>query len=130
MKRSICLDTSVVVAAVYGEPSATTIRLRLRGAHGLVMGAPTLLEAHMVLAGSFKSEFDRFLAEMSTTILPFTDRHAQLASEAFDRFGKGRHPAGLNFGDCMAYATAKMAGLPLLYVGGDFSKTDLDCVHA
>jgi ribonuclease VapC len=58
-------------------------------------------------------------------VIPFDDRHWSVAAEAFIRYGKGRHPARLNYGDCMAYATAKVAGAPLLFVGDDFAKTDI-----
>jgi ribonuclease VapC len=67
-----------------------------------------------------------FLQEFEISILPFGVFHWEEASEAFRRFGKGRHPAALNFGDCLTYATAKLAGRPLLFIGNDFSQTDLD----
>ncbi len=59
-------------------------------------------------------------------IVPFEAAHARAAREAFDRFGRGRHPAALNFGDCLTYATARVAGMPLLFVGDDFARTDLE----
>ena len=67
-----------------------------------------------------------FLQEFEVSLVPFGEDHWREAASAFKRFGKGRHPASLNLGDCMAYATAKVAGLPLLFVGNDFPKTDLD----
>jgi ribonuclease VapC len=69
-----------------------------------------------------------FLAKNEVTTVPFGDDHRRLATAAFVRYGKGRHPAALNYGDCMSYATARIAGTPLLYVGDDFAKTDLDAV--
>ncbi len=70
----------------------------------------------------------RFLAEAAITTIPFGDAHWSTAVEAWLRFGKGRHPAALNFGDCLAYATARVAGRPLLCVGNDFARTDLETV--
>lgn len=67
-----------------------------------------------------------FLAVYRVALLDFDDRHVEVAVRAFLRYGKGRHPARLNFGDCMTYATAKLAGAPLLFVGVDFAKTDLE----
>ncbi len=68
----------------------------------------------------------RFLDEAQITVVPFTDRHFGLAVNAWIKYGKGRHPAALNFGDCLAYATARQSGLPLLCLGDDFPQTDLD----
>jgi len=65
------------------------------------------------------------LRSIGAEIVPFTEEHYDAAVSAFLRYGKGRHPAGLNFGDCMSYAFARVSGLPLLYVGTDFSKTDI-----
>ena len=67
----------------------------------------------------------RGLRRLQVEIVPFTEEHYEAAVSAFLRYGKGRHPAGLNFGDCMSYALAVVSGLPLLYTGNDFSKTDV-----
>ena len=66
-----------------------------------------------------------FLRSVDAEVIPFSARHFEVAAKAFARFGKGRHPAALNFGDCMAYAIAQIAQAPLLYVGSDFGKTDI-----
>ena len=71
---------------------------------------------------------DRLLTEISAIVVPFDDHHATIAREAFARFGKGRHPAGLNFGDCAAYALAIAEAEPLLFKGTDFDKTDVEVV--
>ena len=88
-----------------------------------------LLEAHLVLTGRHPAPLLVTLAEIVEKIAPaypaFTIEHAQAACNAFDRFGKGRHRAGLNFGDCMSYAVAKVAGVGLLYAGEDFAETDV-----
>jgi ribonuclease VapC len=68
---------------------------------------------------------DTFLAETGARIVAFTEAHARAAVQAFLRYGKGRNAVGLNFGDCMAYAVAQAEGAPLLFTGGDFSKTDV-----
>ncbi len=66
-----------------------------------------------------------FLREMGVEVIPFTSEHYEVAVDAFERYGKGRHPAALDFGDCLTYAVAKLSGLPLLYAGDGFAKTDL-----
>jgi len=102
---------------------------RMREAPFCIVGPPTLLEAAMVLSSRLKHDpvkvLQRFLREGEVEVVPFTQQHYEAAVEAFVRYGKGKHPAALNFGDCMAYAVARVAGMPLLYVGQDFSKTDL-----
>jgi ribonuclease VapC len=101
----------------------------LTTAPSAAVGAPTLFETEMVLVGrgglERRSSLLRFLAENEVTTVSFDDRHRRLATAAFIRYGKGRHPAALNYGDCMTYATARISGAPLLFVGDDFAKTDL-----
>lgn len=96
------------------------------------VGAPTLVETGIVLTariGSLgRTMLSRFLHEFEVEMIPFDDRHWPVALRAFNRYGKGRHRAGLNLGDCFAYATAHVAGEPLLCVGNDFSRTDLDVI--
>jgi ribonuclease VapC len=94
-----------------------------------VIGAPTLLETTMVLSArtgrDARREIARSLRQLQIQVIPFTEEHFEVAVDAFHRYGKGRHPAGLNFGDCMSYAVAAVSGLPLLYVGNDFAQTDI-----
>ncbi len=95
-----------------------------------IVGRPTILESHMVLRDRSGDAgiaiLDRFLAYPRIQIIDFDERHLGVARRAFDQFGKGqKHPAQLNFGDCMAYAIAKVHGAPLLYKGDDFRKTDI-----
>jgi len=84
----------------------------------------------MVLLGSHRpdmqTEIDNFLSAAEIEILAFTPDHAAVAREAFLRYGKGRHPAALNFGDCIAYATARLEAMPLLFKGDDFRLTDVE----
>jgi ribonuclease VapC len=79
------------------------------------------------MSGATTELLDKILLEMDTTIVPIDLNHAQLALAAFHQFGKGRHPAGLNFGDCFSYALAKSVAEPLLFKRQDFSKTDISC---
>jgi ribonuclease VapC len=88
-----------------------------------------LLEARLVIAfgkGLPASLVDDFIADYDVEIIPFDKTLSDLAFEAYRRFGKGRHPAKLNMGDCAAYALAKSRGWPLLYKGDDFSQTDIE----
>jgi ribonuclease VapC len=111
------------------EPGFEAALEKIAGASIAVIGAPTLLETAMVL--SFFTRQDARLALMTALrrlrveVVPFSEEHYDVAAEAFLRYGKGRHPAGLNFGDCMSYAVAAMSGLPLLYAGEDFALTDI-----
>ena len=93
------------------------------------IGAPTLLEVVLVVsgrAGRDRSEDVReFVRDLRIVVIPFEEEHAHAAAKAFVRFGKGRHRAALNYGDCMSYAVAKLAGQPLLCTGKDFAKTDI-----
>jgi ribonuclease VapC len=121
----VVIDSSALVAIVQGEPGATDLERRLRTASVLFMGAPTLVEALMVLESRGLSErAEVFVQKLGIQVLRFESVHARAALAAFRLFGKGRHPASLNYGDCMAYAVAKVAELPLLFVGNDFSRTD------
>ena len=94
-----------------------------------LMSSGNLLEAALVAEGRYgdaaRSEFDLLVSDLKLEIVSFAPEHVTLAREAFRRYGKGRHPAGLNFGDCMAYALAKERGEPLLFKGEDFSQTDI-----
>src|SRR5581483_4641869 len=93
------------------------------------VGGPTLAETGIVLTArlgpSGRTLLARFVQETGLVVVPFGDEHWAAAIDAFLRFGKGRHPAALNFGDCLTYAVARLAGEPLLCLGDDFAKTDL-----
>jgi len=93
------------------------------------IGAPSLTETDMVMLGRFDLRggglVAQFLEENHVIVIPFDFEHRHLAAEAFVRYGKGRHPAKLNYGDCMTYATAYAADQPLLFTGKDFAQTDL-----
>ncbi|HQE92855.1 MAG TPA: type II toxin-antitoxin system VapC family toxin [Anaerolineae bacterium] len=124
------VDTSAIVAIFFKESGYEGLLQKLGRAHAVGIGAPTLVECGIVLSARLgrdaRGMLSRFLAENDAFIIPFTDAHYSTAVTAWLKFGKGRHPAALNFGDCLTYAVAKLAGGPLLCVGDDFSQTDLE----
>jgi ribonuclease VapC len=121
-----------VVAIFLRESGAEELTSAIVKADFAGIGAPTAAETGLVLTSRFETNATglllRFFEETGIEIVAFTDLHWQRAVDAFWRFGKGLHPAALNFGDCMTYATAAMAGEPLLCRGDDFRKTDLTLV--
>lgn len=124
----IVVDTSVILAMALGE--AETERFHaIVTREPVAITWPTLLETRMVLAGRGfpnAAEIIRQLIDLpNLSATAFGRSHYDAAEKAFDQFGKGRHPAGLNFGDCFSYAVSKVSGAPLLFKGSDFSKTDL-----
>ncbi len=124
------LDTSAILAVVFREPGYEQLLARLQAAEAVAVGAPTLAETGIVLHARMgeasRGLVERILDELAIQEIPFAEIHWREAVEAFRRFGKGRHPAGLNFGDCLSYAAAKLSGEPLLFVGDVFARTDLD----
>jgi len=124
----IALDTSAIVAIAMDEAEAETFE-RMIGWRQAIVGTPTLVETHIVLTArmpDFVGTFmQSFLAPPDVRAVDFTGDMYRSASDAFDRFGKGRHPARLNICDCMAYAVAKVHDVPLLYKGTDFAQTDI-----
>jgi ribonuclease VapC len=125
----VIVDTSAVVAILLREPGHERLVDALAAATRVGIGAPTLVEAGIVLSHRLGVDARGLLARFRETagieVVPFGDAHAAAAVEAWLRFGKGRHRAGLNFGDCQSYAVARLAGEPLLFVGEDFAQTDL-----
>lgn len=124
------IDSSALVAIHLKEPEFSVLLDKIAGAADKVVAAPTVLEAAIVLSGRMKQDARPLLAlllrRLGIRVVPFGEEHYDAAIDAFLRFGKGRHPAALNFGDCIAYATAALAELPLLYVGKDFAQTDVE----
>ena len=124
------LDSSVIVAILTREPDAEAYDVRVNSAVRLLVGAPTLVETSMVLISRLGPDNGmiallNFLTRTRCEVTDFTRHHFVEAATAFQQFGKGRHPAALNMGDCNSYATAKVAGAALLYKGNDFALTDL-----
>ncbi len=123
------LDSSAVVAIELQEPGYERLIDKIGRAQSVEIGTPTMFETAMVLSArrhrDARTGLRGFLRNSDAKVVAFTEEHFDAAMDAFLRFGKGRHPAGLNFGDCMSYAVAAVAGMPLLYTGNDFSKTDI-----
>jgi ribonuclease VapC len=126
----VIVDSSALVAMVFSEPDAEALITKLSHATRAGLGTPTLAETGMVLSARLGIDpqplLIRLLDEFSILEVPFAEPHWREAIFAFRRYGRGRHPARLNFGDCLAYATARLADEPLLYVGTDFAATDLE----
>ena len=126
------LDSSALVAVLFAEPGYLSLVDRMLEADVLRVGAPTLAEVSVVFAGQTRKAgkaderlVQDLVKELDVTIVPFGEAEWRRAVVAFQRFGRGRHKAALNFGDCLAYATAVTAGDVLLFVGSDFSHTDV-----
>ncbi len=123
------VDSSALIAILRGEPEEPAFRNVIRTAPNRLLGAPTRVEASMVALGRRGEpgleQMQALIERLELEVVPFSDDQAKLAIEAFRRFGKGRHPAGLNYGDCFSYALAKATGEPLLFKGDDFSQTDI-----
>jgi ribonuclease VapC len=124
------VDSSAVIAIAFDEPERARLVDALVTADKVRVAAPTWLEVALVLGGSRLTNPEAYLAgferEWSPEFIPFSREHIDAAREAWTRFGKGNHPARLNFGDCMSYAAAKVAGEALLYVGNHFAQTDIE----
>ena len=124
------VDSSAVLAVVFQEPGFEEILEQMENTTVLAAGAPTLAETGIVLGARLgpgaAGLLERMLDELGIQEIPFGELHWREAVDAYRRFGKGQHPAGLNFGDCMTYAVASLAGEPLLFVGDDFGHTDLE----
>jgi ribonuclease VapC len=127
----IAADTSALIAVVLGESDAERFLATLRS-DSVTISSVSLTEALMVAEARQGPDASRdvelLVAGAVDRIVPVDEMHARAATSAWRRFGKGRHPAGLNFGDCFAYATASLANLPLLFKGNDFAQTDLRAV--
>lgn len=123
------LDSSAIVAVALREPGYEALLQKIIAAPTVAVAAPTLAEAGIVLSARLQRDargmLARLLQEASIATIPFSEAHFGAAVEAWLRFGKGRHRAALNFGDCLSYAAAPLAGAPLLCVGDDFPQTDI-----
>ncbi len=123
------LDTSALVAVLLGEPERDRFIGLLADAEDPLISAATLVEASIALQAKTGDEgtadLDELLAAAAVRCVAVDAAQARLARDAFARFGKGRAPAGLNFGDCFSYALARAADRPLLFKGDDFSHTDV-----
>lgn len=125
----IAVDTSALMAIVFKEPAAAACIAALEAESDLLISAGTVAEALIVSARrNVGEEMERLLDGLGFEIVPVTPASARRIAHAYATWGKGAHPAALNFGDCFAYEVAKAHGCRLLYVGDDFRRTDVDHV--
>jgi ribonuclease VapC len=123
------LDSSALIAILFGEPGYLDLVDRILTSDAVRIGTPTLTETAIVLTarrrGRGGDELAMLLDELDVSVVPFTLAHHDVASRAYERYGRGRHKANLNSGDCLSYAVASLAGDSLLFVGDDFRRTDI-----
>lgn len=123
------LDSSALIAILENQPESRALRAAVQSDPVRLISAATMIEASMVALGrqgeSGLETLHVFCSKADITTAAVSPEQVELAVDAFRRFGKGRHPAGLNFGDCFSYALAKATGEPLLFKGGDFAQTDV-----
>jgi ribonuclease VapC len=129
----VFVDTSAVVAIILGESDAPALSDALEAAQRRLTSPAVRLETCMVLTSrldlpplSAQDLYDDFASESGVAEIPIDERIGRLAVECFEKFGKGRRPVQLNFGDCLSYACAKARGAKLLYKGADFAQTDVN----
>lgn len=127
---TVVVDTSSLLAVILGEPDAERHASVLSAHAGDVhLSAASAVELGIVVAAkqgpAATEDLQRLIVLVGITVVPFDAEQAVVAVAAWHRFGKGRHPAGLNLGDCYSYALAKISGSPLLFKGDDFSQTDI-----
>lgn len=122
----IVADTSALMAITFDEPAADRCGICLSGQDQVLISAGSLTEAFVVAARRNVTEaLEALLDNIPYVVIPTTENSARQAGDAYRRWGKGLHPAGLNLGDCFAYTLAKERNLPLLFIGNDFSQTDI-----
>jgi len=125
------IDTSAVMAILQDEPQRLALSEALESADIRSMSTASFVESSMIIESRYGSDgvrdLDLLIAKASIALEPVDVDQAHLARQAFRRYGKGRHPAGLNFGDCFSYALARARTEPLLFKGKDFSQTDIEC---
>jgi ribonuclease VapC len=125
----VIVDTSAIMAILKKEPEAVALGAALTRAANPAMSAATLVEVGIVSEGragaGVRAEVEDLIAGAGIEVVPFTAEQARIALDGWRRFGKGRHPAALNLGDCFAYALARSRGEPLLFKGEDFAQTDV-----
>jgi ribonuclease VapC len=123
------IDTSALLAILLDEPERRAFNEAIEAAEPRLMSAATFVEASIVIESRFGAEglrdLDLFVERAGIGLAAVDAEQAHVARRAFSRFGKGRHPAGLNYGDCFSYALATVLGEPLLYKGDDFERTDV-----
>lgn len=124
----IVVETSAIIAILLNEPERNRLMNRLLQEREKITPVTSLLEATMVGTRAFsdpRKQLEDLLRQTAISLVSIDEAHAAAAQQAFLTYGKGRHPARLNFGDCFSYAVAKLANAPLLFVGDDFRQTDI-----
>jgi ribonuclease VapC len=125
----VILDTSAILAILFDEPEREAFIEEIGAQTVVGVGAPTLTETSIVVTSrvgeAAGGHVTTFVERAAIVVVPFDAAHWRAAADAWLRFGQGRHQAGLNLGDCLSYATARVAGRPLLAKGDDFRRTDL-----
>jgi ribonuclease VapC len=128
------IDTSALVAILLDEPERHMFNQQIAAAQARLLSAATLVETAIVLTSRkgprAQAELDLYVEKAALEVVPVRTEHVVIACDAYRTYGKGRHPAGLNFGDVFAYALAKATGEPLLFKGQDFAQTDIPAVPA
>jgi len=123
------LDTSAVLAILQDEPERRAFNEAIESADSRSLSLASLVEVSIVIEARYGAagvrHLDRLLDRAGVSVVPVDVEQGKVARQAFSRFGKGRHAAGLNFGDCFSYALAQVLGEPLLFKGDDFSRTDV-----
>jgi ribonuclease VapC len=129
----VIVDSSAIVAILLKQDGYGALAAELDSAFYTGVGVPTLVETGIVLSArlgvSGKTLLARFVEEAGLDVIAYTPKLWSEAVDAFLKYGKGRHPAALNFGDCLTYATCAVSDQPLLCVGNDFTRTDLQLVR-
>ena len=125
------LDTSAVVAVLQNEPERRKFNEAIEASESRSLSTASFVECSMILESRYGTDgvrdLDLFIAKAQVSLVLVDEEQANLARRAFQKFGKGRHPAGLNFGDCFSYALSRALDLPLLFKGNDFNQTDVEC---
>jgi ribonuclease VapC len=126
------IDSSAIIAVLLNEANAAQIAEAIDSGSQRLLSAASLLEASIVIESrkgeAAGRELDLLIYRAAIEVVAVDQDQAEIARIAWRRYGKGRHPAGLNYGDCFSYALARSRGLPLLFQGEDFSRTDIDAV--
>ena len=129
MTGTVVVDSSAIIAILRDEPERAAIQSVLDKSTNSLCSLVTFVESFMVVTGrnvgTLPNDHLELISSLGISLVPLDPSQANLAAEAFLRFGKGRHPAKLNLGDCFSYALAKSLQAPLLYKGEDFAKTDI-----
>jgi len=125
------IDTSALLAILQNEPERRRFNEAIEAAETRFMSTASFLEVSMIVESRYGADgvrdLDLLLAKAKVPVVPVDEDQAHLARRSFQKYGKGRHPAGLNYGDCFSYALARSLEQPLLFKGNDFSQTDVEC---